>query len=251
MTAADTPTRPRVLVVQHEVGAPAGWFGEALEAAGCELVTARPYEGSPLPSPDGVAGVLVLGGSVDSWDDDAAPWLPDTRELVRRAERDGRPVLGICLGHQVAAHALGGEAGRNPAGRSVRIETVGWLPAAAGDELFAQCRHAGRALHWNRDVVLDLPPGATVTARSADGAVQAARLGRHVWGIQSHPEVDGRIVGDWLAEEWDGMGEPERVELTALVDAVRDEETQLARAWQPLAEAFARLVHEAGRGRPV
>lgn len=256
MTTTDTVTpaatqteRPRVLVVMHEPGAPAGWFGDALTAAGCELEVATPYDGSALPPLDGFSGLLVLGGSVDSWDDDAAPWLPATRDLVRRAEGEGVPVLGICLGHQVAAHALGGTAGRNPAGRTIRIAEVGWLPAAASDPLFASSHGVTRAVHWNRDALTALPPAATVVARSGDGAVQAARLGRCVWGVQSHPEVDAQIVQDWLDEEWDVLGETDREVLGALVDAVRREEAELEEAWRPLADAFAGLVLAASRER--
>jgi GMP synthase (glutamine-hydrolysing) len=124
----------------------------------------------------------------------------------------------------------------------VRIEPVGWLPEAADDPLFAPVRSADRALHWNRDVVVSLPAGATVLARSKDGAVQVARLGRHVWGIQSHPEVDAPIVEDWLEEEWDVTEEPERRLLTDLVDDVRAQEHSLRSGWMPLTESFARMV---------
>lgn len=237
----------RVLVVQHEVGAPAGWFGDALQSFGCRITVATPYDGSPLPGLDGFAGLLVLGGAVDSWDDEAAPWLPGTRDLVRRAERDGVPTLGICLGHQIAAHALGGRPGRNPAGRTVGVEPVGWLPAAEEDPLLSSATGARRALHWNRDVVLRLPPGATLLARSEDGAVQAARLGRSVWGIQSHPEVDARIVEEWLTEEWDMLREQERELLGELVEDVAAEEHSLTTSWLPLARSFSGLVCS---GRP-
>jgi GMP synthase (glutamine-hydrolysing) len=203
---------------------------------------ATPYDGSSLPGLDGFDGLLVLGGSVDSWDDDAAPWLPATRELVRRGERELVPVLGICLGHQVAAHALGGTPGRNPAGRTVSIEPVGWLPSAADDPLFGPASSAGRAVHWNRDVLLDAPEGTVVTARSRDGAVQAARLGRSVWGIQSHPEVDARIVGDWMDEERDSSGQRELAVMRALVEDLGQQEAPLQRAWRPFASAFAQLV---------
>jgi GMP synthase (glutamine-hydrolysing) len=234
--------RARLLVVQSEREAPAGWFGDALREDGCELTVATPYDGSRLPGLDGFDGLLVLGGSVDAWDDDAAPWLPDTRELVRRGEREQVPVLGICLGHQVAAHALGGTPGRHPAGRTVSIEPVGWLPSAAADPLFGAAACARRALHWNRDVVLEPPEGAVVTARSRDGAVQAARLGRSVWGVQSHPEVDARILGDWPDLEPDSIGERELAAMRALVDDLGQQEALLQREWRPFVSAFAQLV---------
>jgi GMP synthase (glutamine-hydrolysing) len=245
----ETADAGRVLVVQHEPGAPAGWFGDALQEHGCRLTVAAPYDGAPLPGLDGFAGLLVLGGAVDAWDDGAAPWLPGTRELVRRAERDGVPTLGICLGHQIAAHALGGEPGRNPAGRTVSIQPVGWAPDAASDPLFASARSAERAVHWNRDVVLSLPDGATTVAVSKDGAVQASRLGRHVWGIQSHPEVDAAILVAWLAEDWEDSDSADREVMTALVHDVRREEQSLRQSWWPLAQTFARLVREGLRDR--
>ena len=245
----DTADGSRVLVVQHEAGAPAGWFGDALQEQGCPLTVATPYDGGHLPGLDGYAGLLVLGGSVDSWDDAAAPWLPGTRELVRRAERDGVPTLGICLGHQIAAHALGGGAGRNAAGRAVAIQPVGWLPDSARDPLFAPARSAERVVHWNRDVVVSVPDGATTLARSHDGAVQAARLGRHVWGVQSHPEVDAAIVEEWMTEEWEASSEEERTIMLALVDDVRGEEHALRQTWWPLAARFGRVVREGLRDR--
>lgn len=239
---------PSILAVQHESGAPAGWFGAALSQDGCRLSVATPYDGSPLPELDGHSGLLVLGGAVDSWDDRAAPWLPGTRELVRRAEREGVPTLGICLGHQLAAHALGGHPGRNPAGRTLAIASVGWVDSAGDDPMFGASIAAGRAVHWNNDVVLELPQGAPVLARSADGAVQAARLGQWVWGVQSHPEVDGDIVQCWMEEEWADSDDEQREEMVRLVDEVRSVQADLMDSWRPLATAFAAMVWRAGGG---
>lgn len=239
-----------ILVVQHEAGAPAGWFGEALRSAGCRLSIATPYDGSALPGLAGHRGLLVLGGAVDSWDDQAAPWLPDTRELVRHAEREGVPTLGICLGHQVAAQALGGRAGRNPSGRTLAISAVGWLGPSAEDPMFTGCSGALRAVHWNSDVVLDLPAQASVMARSADGAVQAARLGQWVWGVQSHPEVDTTIVTWWMEEDWSGASDEQQAHMLRLVDDVRAAEADLVSSWRPLASTFARMVAGASGGAP-
>ena len=103
-----------------------GWVSASRSSA-CTWRSRRPYAGDVLPDDLGDhAGLLVLGGAMDSWDDAGSPWLPQTRELVRRAEAEGRPVLGICLGHQVATLALGGDVGRNPAGSTVAVLPVGW-----------------------------------------------------------------------------------------------------------------------------
>jgi GMP synthase (glutamine-hydrolysing) len=233
-------------VVQHEPDTPAGWVGEALEAAGVWLVTCRPYAGDPLPTDlQKRDGLLVLGGAMDSWDDAGTPWLPATRGLVRVAERDGVPTLGICLGHQVAAAALGGAVGRNPAGATLAVLPVTWCPSAADDPLFGGVASTV-AVHWNQDVVSDLPAGAEVLARSPDGAVQAARLGRSVWGVQFHPEAGGRIVGDWLAGE-DTAAAAGGVDTDAYLSDIRQHEATLERGGRRLGEAFASLVEERHR----
>jgi GMP synthase (glutamine-hydrolysing) len=235
---------PTVLVVQHEDGAPAGWFGERLEAAGLRLDVRRPYAGDELAS-DSHAGLLVLGGAMDSWDDVATPWLPDVRRLVREAAASGLPVLGICLGHQLAALALGGEVARHPAGATVGVRPVGWGPEAAHDPLTASSFRASSVAHWNSDVVTRVPADAVVLACTADGGVQAARLAPTVWGVQCHPEVDAAIVRTWVDEELPRVpDEPGRESLARLVGEMEQREHELRAQWEPLADSFARLVRD-------
>ncbi len=235
-------TGTTVLVVEHEADAPAGWMGSHLDELGVGLEVVRPYAGDPLPEELGDhAGLLVLGGAMDSWDDAGSPWLPRTRELVRRAEAEGRPVLGICLGHQVAALALGGQVGRNPAGSTVAVLPVSWGPEAGDDPLFGNACGATHAVHWNNDIVLAVPPGGQVLGTSPDGAVQAARLGRHVWGVQFHPEAHVEILRSWVA----GYG-PDHEERGAdleryLADAGRLA-PELEESCRLLARSFAALL---------
>lgn len=200
-------TVPTVLVVEHEAAAPAAWLGEALERRGVVLAVCRPYAGDPVPDPDGFSGVVVLGGSMAAWEDSAAPWLPGVRELVRRASRAEVPVLGICLGHQLATLALGGEVAPNPAGTTVAVLPICWGPDAASDPLLSGPQRAPWAVHWNNDVAVQLPPGSRVLARSPDGAVQAARLGPKVWGVQFHPEAGPAVVERWAFENGAALAE--------------------------------------------
>ena len=236
-----------VLVVEHEADAPAGWMGQHLEELGVRLVVSRPYAGDVLPDDLGDhTGLLVLGGAMDSWDDAGSPWLPQTRELVRRAEGEGRPVLGICLGHQVATLALGGDVGRNPAGSTVAVLPVSWGPEAAHDPLFGKACEATHAVHWNNDVVLRLPKGGQVLATSPDGAVQAARIGRHVWGVQFHPEAHAAILESWVAGY--GTDHEERgADLERYLADARRWAPELEESCRFLARSFAALLH---RGRP-
>jgi GMP synthase (glutamine-hydrolysing) len=230
-----------VLVVEHEADAPGGWLVEELEGAGCRLEVCRPYAGDRLPGLDGVDGVVVLGGPMAAWDDAATPWLPDTRTLIRSAEAVGVPTLGICLGHQLSAMALGGEVAPNPAGATVAVLPVSWGGEARGDSLFGAVLDTAVAVHWNNDVVARLPPGAAVLATSPDGAVQAARLGRHVWGVQFHPEAGPTIVERWVRAGGAAYVEA-GFDLDRYLSDVRRHETELAGSCRRLARSFLQLV---------
>jgi GMP synthase (glutamine-hydrolysing) len=235
-------TSPAVLVVEHEASTPAAWLGEWLESDGVALDVRRPYAGEPLP--DDLAehrGLLVLGGSMDSWDDAGFRWLPQARALVRDAEERTVPALGICLGHQIAAAALGGRVGRNPAGGTLAVVEVGWDTGAAEDPLLGPLGDATVAVHWNDDVVLELPAGATRLATSPDGAVQAARLGRSVWGVQFHPELGPELLEEWIAEGGAPYHE-QGLDLAAFLADVRRWEPELRRSWRGLATSFAALL---------
>jgi GMP synthase (glutamine-hydrolysing) len=229
----------RVLVVQHQDDCPPALVGRWLLEAGCVLDIRRPYAGGlplPLELKDHEA-LLVLGGSMGANDDDQHPWLPSAKELVRVAAAERKPALGICLGHQLAAAALGGTVAANPQGRQFGVLPVGWTSRAAGDPVLGSMPE--RVIHWNNDVVTELPRKAVVLAHAPDGTVQAARLAESVWGIQAHPEVDEDIVARWAADERDQIG-PELVD-RRLADMVAAG-PQLERAWQPVAAAFAALL---------
>ena len=244
---------PRVLVVEHEEGAPAGWLGEWLLEEGLELDVRRPYAASGPGLPDDLAGhdaLLVLGGGMDAWDDAGHAWLAPTRDLVREAVARDLPTLGLCLGHQLAVLALGGEVGRNPAGATIAVMDVGWLEEAADDPLLGSVTGAGRASHWNVDVATTLPDGSRVLARTRDDAPQAARLADSVWGVQCHPEAGPAILRRWAEDD----GEPHRaagVDVDGFLADASDSADTLRESWRPLGHAFADLVRRATDRRQV
>jgi GMP synthase-like glutamine amidotransferase len=189
----------RVLVVQHQATAPAGIVGERLAAAGIDLDTRHAYAGDPLPAGlSGYDGLLVLGGAMGPLDDDVAPWLPRTRELLRDAAAADLPTLGVCLGHELLAVALGGRVGPAAVPELGLVE-LRPLPACAGDVLLAPLAgRAPRGVEWHYEEVTELPAGAVPLMASQDCAWQAFRVGRNVWGVQWHPEVDDLIARDWV-----------------------------------------------------
>ena len=235
-----------ILVVQHQDDCPPAWFGTWIEEAGVALDVRRPYaNGDALPADlSGHAGLLVLGGSMGADEHDRAPWLPAVKELVRAAVPAGVPTLGICLGHQVVASALGGIVTGNPGGTQRGVLDVGWTADAYADPLFGV--RPPRAVHWNDDVVVVLPPGTRVLARAVAGEAQVLRFADHVWGIQSHPEVDGRVLQDWADDERGGQAGDPADGLDELLAAVAAEQDALLGAWQPVAATFARLCQAAG-----
>lgn len=163
----------------------AHWIRVAAGLARDEVVALDVRE-HPLPAHEGYAGALVTGSAAmvsdrHGWSERAAGWL-------REAAHTGMPLLGICYGHQLLAHALGGEVGDNPAGREMGTVEVTLHPEAADDPLFAPLpgRFAAQASHLQ--TVLRPPAQAVVLARSEIDDCQAFRWGGSAWGVQFHPE---------------------------------------------------------------
>jgi len=229
----------RLLVIQHEQDAPAAWLGEWWQALGLDVDVVRGDLGEPVPARmTDHDGLVVLGGAMGACDDAVAPWLAPTRSLIADAVAHGIPTLGVCLGHQLAAVALGGSIERNPSGRTVGLVTVRLTDAGATDPLLAGL--GGQpAVHYNDDVVLEAPPGSTVLATLPDGRVQALRFGPSAWGVQFHPETSPEVFGDWLRwDSPDGLSTDQE----SLLDTVTAAREALQAAWQPLAERYATLV---------
>jgi len=227
-----------VLVVQHEVDDPIHLMGTWMQ--GVDLTTCRAYDGDPVPnSTESYDGLVVMGGAMGAHDDEKAPWLPAVRELIRSAADARTPTLGICLGHQLCAVALGGEIVVNPNGRQLGLIDVGFAAEAVDDPLLGAVVGTRRAMHWNDDVVVRLPVAPHQLATAPTGEVQAVRYSDPVWGVQWHPEVDDVMVAAWANDGGLAPSETERI-VDDLVRSRRD----LDDAWRPLAERFATLVAE-------
>jgi GMP synthase (glutamine-hydrolysing) len=237
---------PPLLVVEHEAQCPPGWMGEWLAEAGLVVDVRRPYAGDALPHDlRGHAGMVVLGGEMGAYDDAAHPWLTEVKDLCRTAVATGTPVLGICLGHQLLAVALGGEVARGPHGQQIGVLEVGWTPEAYVDPLLAPVAALddAPAVQWNNDVVTRLPDGATALARTPRGELQAARFGSAAWGVQWHPEAGVDIIRPWAVHDRDDAVE-RGVDVDAYVEDVAAAGDRLRRTWRVLAEAFATVCRE-------
>jgi GMP synthase (glutamine-hydrolysing) len=188
---------PHVLVVQHEPSENLGALAPALAAAGLEQRVVRPFLGEPIPqSLAGARGLVVLGGGMSAVPPRTLRHLDDEIALLRGVAEARAPVLGLCLGSQLLAAALGGTVSRAPA-KELGFLRVRLNPAAREDALFAEVPTSFVAFHWHEDV-FTLPPGAIALARSTAAPLQAFRAGT-AWGIQFHPEVTPEILAAMLA----------------------------------------------------
>lgn len=232
----------RLLVIEHEAQCPPAWMGEWLEQDGVALDVRRPYQGEALPEDlDEHDGMLVLGGSMDADADATHPWLTAVKALIRSAAEHHVPVLGICLGHQLIAVALGGTSEPNPRGQLVGRVQIGWLAEAAEDPLLGGLAAAQDAVHWNDDVVTLLPPDAVVLARTPRGDLQAARFAPTVWGVQWHPEVHADIVAAWADHDRERARE-RGIDVDERVADIRVSHDHLRAQWRGLATSLAEVM---------
>jgi GMP synthase (glutamine-hydrolysing) len=187
----------RLLVVQHEPSSPPGLLAAAAAATGVELrVVEAP--GEPVPATQvGADGLVVLGGVMDADETDAYPHLARTMDLLADAAARSAPVLGICLGAQLAAAALGGRAYPGPAGEEIGWTKVELTDAGRADPVLGALQEPVELFEWHHDT-FDPPPGATLLAGGAVYPSQAFRLGSVV-AVQFHPEVDGPLLAGWWA----------------------------------------------------
>ena len=230
-----------ILVVEHDAECPPAWLGTWLQDEGCTLDVRRPYADDELPGLASYDGLLVLGGPMGADDDEKHHWIAPVKQLLREAHVAELPTLGVCLGHQLIAAALGGRVERNPLGQQVGLLDVGWTPAAGEDRLFGPLATPRRGVQWNDDVVVAPPEGAVLLARTPADEVQVLRYGPAMWGVQLHPEVDEPVLRPW-AEDDRGSHETRGIDTDGLLRAVDEARGELDDAWRPLAAGFAALV---------
>jgi GMP synthase (glutamine-hydrolysing) len=155
------------------------------------------YEGEELPAPHETDGVVVTGSA--AMVSEAEPWSERTAVWLRDAVEAAVPILGICFGHQLLAHALGGRVGPNPRGREIGTISLALADGAADDPLLGglPVRIDVHATHL--ESVLELPPNAQLLASSELDPHHAFRMpGRPVWGVQFHPEFSADVTRGYI-----------------------------------------------------
>ncbi len=228
-----------ILVIQHVAGESPGHLATALDGAGVAFTVIRVDRGDAIPPTLGEAtGLVLLGGPMAVYQAADHPHLRDELRLTEAALRAGAPILGICLGSQLLAAALGARV--YPAA----AREIGWLPVTprpvgATDPLFAALPPSFLALYWHGDV-FELPGGATSLASSAKTEHQAFRYGDRAYGILFHLEATPPVVHAMVADSADELadaavsGEALLAEAERRADAVAAMGVPLFRRWAAL-----------------
>jgi GMP synthase (glutamine-hydrolysing) len=191
----------RLVVLQHLDRPFLGGAAAPLRASGLELDQRDLKRGDPLPAPGEADAILSLGGDQSVRDIARYDYLEAEAELLREEAERGTPILGVCLGAQLLAHALGGTVERLPR-RVVDWCAVEKLPAAEDDPVVGPLPNPVRALHWNEDGFSIPPGGVELLTRATDGG-EAFRWGDSAWAIQFHPEADEEALDGWYSDvDW-------------------------------------------------
>jgi GMP synthase (glutamine-hydrolysing) len=195
-------------VLQHVDHEGPGLMGAALAAAGLRWEVVRPDLGQPIPGAGSMAGLVVMGGPMGVHDTGAHPWLVPERALIGDLARAGRPVLGVCLGAQQLANALGAEVTTGPdpevgPGR-VHLTPAGRTDPVFGPEYGGLSDPSVPCVHWHGDT-FTLPDGAVHLAATARYPHQAFRWGARAYGLQFHVEVDRDLARRWSPRLPDGV----------------------------------------------
>ena len=223
----------KVYVLQHHPVENLGTIADALEGAALAWQYVRVADGQTVPRDMKAAGgLIVMGGPMSVYQTERYPWLRDEMRLINDAVEQNLPVLGVCLGAQIVAAALGAKVERNPRGKE-----IGWHPirldaAAKSDRLMSSLPETFTPFHWHGDI-FELPNGATSLASSDKSPCQAFRYGEKTHALQFHFEVTRESISA-MCEAFAKELQREQIPAAELIDKSSE--------FLPLLEKFADTV---------
>ena len=243
-----------VLVIQHVPHEGPGTFEPVFKRAGCSLLPVLASDPTAhWPDLRELAGIVLMGGPQSVYEQDRYPYLTRELALLRQALKQELPILGVCLGAQLLAAALGAKVTQNPAGKEIGWYPLTREPGADGDPLFEFFGQTETVFQWHGDAFA-LPKGAVRMSSSPLCQEQAFRYGDHAYGLQFHVEVTESMIRAWMQ-----ANAKELVALRGIIDpaAIRRQNPRhldrLRALSQHVAAAFCSLVKPVTRSarRPV
>lgn len=164
------------------------WIIRGLDSASFSIEIIDPRLNEALPDPDSIAGAIITGSH--SMVSDREPWSEALAAWIVKATAINRPILGICYGHQLLAHALGGVVDYHPHGLEIGTVGIELSDDAENDLLFRELPKYFLAHTTHRQTVIKLPENAVLLANNAFEPHHAYRIGHNAWGVQFHPEFN-------------------------------------------------------------
>ncbi|APB32532.1 glutamine amidotransferase class-I [Gloeomargarita lithophora Alchichica-D10] len=237
----------KFLVVKHVVVEGLGAFAPWCEQAGIGLDFVEWERGDTLPDAKNYQAVWVMGGPMNVADEAEYPWLVQEKHWIRRVVQDLQiPYMGVCLGAQLLASALGGAVGAMSA-PEVGLGSVYLTQPAKEHPLWQGLPERFLALHWHGQEVQTLPPQGLLLASSDHCRVQAYAVGASAFGIQFHSEVEAHTVADWSQLPAYRCALEQGLGATAcetLAQAVQDELPAMTPIARRLFDNFCAIVQE-------
>lgn len=232
-----------VLVVQNIESEDSGVFGERMRELGVETETVRPYQGGEIPATvDSYSAVLIMGGPMNVDQAGRYPFLEGEKRLVCACRSSGTPLLGICLGSQVIADALGA-----PVYDSGTVE-IGWYglcltAEATRDPLFAGLGPEMTVFQWHAQT-FDVPGCGVLLAESGGVANQAFRADDTIWGLQFHLETTEKHIRRWLEENRDYVAGLEHIRPDEIIRRIPEYEKKCRETARTMITRFCGIARE-------
>jgi GMP synthase-like glutamine amidotransferase len=188
----------KILVFQHLSVEQPGVLLDFWKEAGHEWTVIELDAGDAIPPLTTHELMVVMGGPMDTWQEEQHPWLIPEKAAIRQWVKDlGKPYLGVCLGHQLLAAALGGDVTPMKGNPEVGLAHVNLTPEGLADPMFKGFPREIETFQWHGAEVSRLPQGATLLAENPACSIQAFRYGAVAYGFQYHVEIAESTVFDW------------------------------------------------------
>jgi GMP synthase (glutamine-hydrolysing) len=194
------------------------WIISAMQAETTDFIVAEVYKDEKLPASEAVCGAVITGSP--AMVTDRLDWSEYTAEWLRQAVSEQLPILGICYGHQLLAHALGGRVDYHPKGREIGTTMVSPLAASNEDILFADITDPFTVHVSHMQSVVELPPTAQVLASNDFDAFHAVRFSDLCWGLQFHPEFEEVAMRSYIEERQQDL-RSEGLDVEVLLEGVK------------------------------
>lgn len=197
MVGVNLTRSKNILVLRHSSSVGPGYLEDFIKRRGLTQHLLDLHEGASLPAnPDEFGAVIVLGGEMNAYAEDSFPFLKKENDFIRRTVQHGVPFLGLCLGGQLLAKALGGKVTKNSE-KEIGPYEIALTEEGARDPLFAGFSERFPFCQWHGDTFSSLPSDSVLLASSATCKHQAFRHGTNAYGVQFHPEVTPLVLESW------------------------------------------------------